>query len=105
VFRAFNEGVRQVEEHVGDSPTAEFVCECSDAGCEERIRLLIADYADVRADPTRFVVKKGHEVAALERIVRETADYAVVEKLEGDAAEIARGTPPHELADSPQRRR
>ncbi|HEU5476280.1 MAG TPA: hypothetical protein VFU64_00430 [Gaiellaceae bacterium] len=89
-FRAFNEGVRDVEERIGDSSVAEFVCECSDAGCEERIRLPLAEYEQVRADPIRFVIKKGHEVAALEHVVRETAEYAVVEKHEGEAAAVAR---------------
>lgn len=28
-FRAFNEGVREVEERTGDASAAEFVCECS----------------------------------------------------------------------------
>lgn len=90
-FRAFNQGVREVEERVGDSSVVEFVCECSDASCEERIRLPLEEYERVRADPIRFVIKNGHEVISLERVVRETAGYAVIEKREGDAAAVARG--------------
>lgn len=93
-FRAFNEGVREVEERVGDTPVGEFVCECSDAVCEERIRLPLDEYEQVRADPIRFVIREGHEVAPLETVVRETADYAVIEKREGEAAAVARDDAP-----------
>lgn len=89
VFRAFNDGVREVEERMVESSVAEFVCECSSPSCEERIRLPLDAYGHVRADPIRFVIKKGHEVASLERVVHETADDAIVEKRKGQAAAVA----------------
>jgi hypothetical protein len=63
---------------------------CSDARCEERIRLPLDEYTQLRADPIRFVVKSGHEIAALERLTRQTDEYSIVEKREGESAEIAR---------------
>lgn len=92
-FRAFNEGVREVEERLGD-PVGEFVCECSDDSCEERVRMPLDQYQQVRTSAIRFVIRKGHEVASLESVVHESADYAVVEKREGEAASIARGDDP-----------
>jgi hypothetical protein len=89
-FRAFNEGIREVEQRVGGPPDADFVCECSDPACDARIRLPLAEYEQVRAVPIRFVVKLGHEVSALERVIRRTDDYAIIEKREGEAAETAR---------------
>jgi hypothetical protein len=82
-FRAFNEGVHEVERRVGDSDDGEFACECSDPRCEERIRMPLDEYAHVRAETTRFVIKNGHEMTTLERVVHRTDDYAIVEKREG----------------------
>jgi hypothetical protein len=48
-------------------------------------------YERVRTDAIRFVIKRGNEVASLERVVQETADYAAVEKLEGEPASIGCG--------------
>ena len=88
-FRAFNEGVREVEERTGDASAAEFVCECSDAACEERIRIPLDEYEQVRTNPLRFMIKDGHEIAALEQVIRRTDAYTVVEKHDGEAAETA----------------
>lgn len=90
VFRAFNEGVREVEQRVGDSAVGEFVCECSDPDCEERIKVSLDEYAQLRADPIRFFVKSGHELAALERVIWRTDDFLVVEKRERAPAQIPR---------------
>jgi hypothetical protein len=38
------------------------------------------DYADVRAHPTRFMIVTGHENLSVERVVRETPAFTVVEK-------------------------
>jgi hypothetical protein len=90
VFRAFNEGVRDVEGRVGSGSTIEVVCECSDAHCDERIQLPVEEYADIRSNPVRFAVKVGHDVAAVEEILRQGDAYAVIEKRSGHAADIAR---------------
>jgi hypothetical protein len=90
VFRGFNEGVLDVEQRVAESDEAEFVCECSDPGCEERLRVPLSEYTEVRVDPIHFLAKKGHEVAALERVVRETDDYLLVEKRKGEDTKAAR---------------
>lgn len=69
--------------------TAEFVCECADIGCVERIELTLERYEAVRRDPRQFIVKPGHELADEERVVeRHDDDYLIVEKI-GEAGERA----------------
>ena len=50
------------------------------------VRLAAAEYEDVRASDTRFLIVPGHQILDSERIVEEHDRYAVVEK-QGDAAD------------------
>jgi hypothetical protein len=47
-----------------------------------------AEYEHVRAEPTRFVVAKGHALPEIESVVDQARDHVIVEK-EGAAADIA----------------
>ena len=85
LFREFNE---RVEGLAGDSPRIDFVCECGDLACLERLALTRTTYEQVRSDPRRFVVAPGHENARIERVVARGEGYFVVEKLE-EAADVA----------------
>ena len=69
-----------------------FLCECADPGCFEAVWLRIAEYEQVRAHPTRFVLVAGHEEAEAvhERIVEAERGYAIVEKLGEAGAESGR---------------
>lgn len=58
----------------------EFICECSDAECTERIVLTADEYTAVRAHPTRFAIASGHEAPRFERVVAAKAAFSVVEK-------------------------
>ena len=79
VFRRINEEIDSVR---GDDPGArtDFVCECTDPGCSERIPLTPAEYGAVRASAVRFVVVEGHQQPELEDVVGRGDGYAVVEK-------------------------
>ena len=81
LFRSVNEQIESTNERFGvASQQAEFVCECADEQCTERITLALGDYEDVRRIPTHFIVIPGHVNHQFETVV-ETADgYAVVEK-------------------------
>ena len=46
------------------------------------------EYEAVRADPHRFVLVPGHEVAGVEVVIERKPDYVVVEKL-GEAGRAA----------------
>jgi hypothetical protein len=54
----------------------------------ERVVMTSAEYEYVRADPTRFVVAKGHVLPEVESVVDRAKDHVVVEE-EGEAAYIA----------------
>jgi hypothetical protein len=76
VFRAVNE---EIDDASGGA-AREYVCECADAACTQTIRLTEEGYQAVRADPKRYVVIPGHEVAGLERVVDREPDHLLVEK-------------------------
>lgn len=92
LFREVNEQVRDLAETFRDGADATFVCECSDADCTEHVRLSLATYESIRADPRRFVLRPGHE-SDVERVVEQADGYTVVEK-EGLAGRIAARTDP-----------
>jgi hypothetical protein len=92
MFRAINDRIRELANrfgHIGGE-ALEFVCECADETCVERVTLTLSQYDDVRAIPARFVVVPGHEATPLvERIVFRGPDFVIVRKI-GIAADIAR---------------
>ena len=87
-FRQVNERIRDVAETLGGPEAYEFLCECSDASCTERIKLTAAEYEAVRAEPTRFVLAPGHAAPGIEQVVAREEDHVVVEK-HGLAGRIA----------------
>jgi hypothetical protein len=96
IFREVNERVRETNETfdvaAGD---AEFVCECGMASCVERIRMTLAEYEQVRADPTQFLVVPGHEESAVESVVASREDrFVVVRKDVGEPEALAVETDP-----------
>jgi hypothetical protein len=89
LFREVNERIREISDNFGDDDgTHPFLCECSDPGCTEKVVLTRAEYQEVRSDPTRFAVAKGHVLPEIESVVERAHDHVVVEK-EGAAADIA----------------
>lgn len=95
IFREVNERVRETQETFqAGTDDADFVCECGDATCLERIRMTLAEYEEVRSDPTHFAIAPGHEVDAVETIVAHEGRYDVVRKLPGGPEEIAISTDP-----------
>jgi hypothetical protein len=90
VFREVNERLRDLGESfslVGE--LAEFVCECGDSGCTDRVQMPISDYERIRSNPKWFLVVKGHEELDYEVVIEQKNGYVVVEKLPGGPAEIA----------------
>jgi hypothetical protein len=89
-FRAVNDRIREIAEGLGPDPhDYEFLCECSDPACVERLTLSIDEYEAVRADARRFILTDGHTNPAIEKVVETAADHVVVEKvgIAGKAAE------------------
>jgi hypothetical protein len=91
LFREINERIADVaapQSTFRDDHTYEFLCECSNLGCDLRMRLTLSMYEEIRKDPTQFVVALGHELPEIEIVVTRTDAYQVVRK-QGDAAELA----------------
>jgi hypothetical protein len=94
VFRRVNERLEEVNEGFQlITDNAEFVCECVDIDCADRVHMTLAKYQAVRSVPTQFIVKPDHERPAEERVVERNDEYLVVEKF-GQAGERARDLDP-----------
>lgn len=92
VFREVNEHIEELAEDL-DASRVEFVCECTDPTCAQRVAVSLAGYEAVRAHSDRFLLLPGHQNLDFERIVEEHDHYLVVEKL-GEAGQIAEDTDP-----------
>jgi hypothetical protein len=95
LFRGVNERVREVKGELAESEgeKIDFICECGRDDCVEQVRLTRVEYERVRARPTQFVLKPGHEVDDVESVVYEGDGYFVVEK-HPEEAHLARETDP-----------
>jgi hypothetical protein len=73
-----------------DPPFPDWVCECARDDCREPVRLSIAEYEAVRLNPVHFIVvpSADHVQPEIERVVKSTERYWVIEKL-GEAAEVS----------------
>ena len=90
LFRKVNDQIEGVNEAFGTITGAmSLLCECGKLECIEQIELTVDAYRELRADPTRFAVKPGHELPGVERVVERHERYFVVQKAEGDAAKLA----------------
>jgi len=88
-FREVNERLESAQTSVGTGNGGiDVLCECGDRDCTEQVKLPLADYEAVRADPVAFVVKPGHEKPEAEHLVEHHGHYNIVRK-QGEAAEIA----------------
>ena len=78
-----------------------FLCECADPGCFEAVWLSMAEYEQVRAHPSRFVLVAGHEdeETGHERIIDAEMGYAIIEKVGTAGDEAARLHPRSAGAD------
>jgi len=100
LFREVNERVEEINSGLGRvAPLSDFVCECADPECVQRLSLTVAEYEGVRENGRRFVVVPGH-VASDERVVQENERFAIVEKTAG-AADVAEKLDPRDSGQSP----
>src|SRR5438034_4210590 len=75
--------------------SGEWICECADLICVERIEMTGAKYEAIRQGPNRFPVIPGHERREVERVVEASDCYLVVEKI-GAGAAVARDNDPRQ---------
>ena len=95
LYRLVNEQIEGVNESFGAiSDDFAVICECGQLECQEQITLTRSAYERVRADPARFIVKRGHQMDQVEDVVESTDDYIVVAKRPGTPARLATETDP-----------
>jgi hypothetical protein len=91
IFRKVNDAIeRGLWPGEDDSPVA-FRCECASLQCNRLVELTPTAYEQVRANPRRFLLLRGHELPEVETVVESHDDYVVVQKraAAGKAAEGA----------------
>ncbi len=93
LFREVNERVSDLGLSNGAGELREFLCECGSEACTEPIALSSEEYEAVRRIPTHFLVKPGHVVPELERVVVREDRYSVVEKVGEHAGAAVRLDP------------
>lgn len=87
LFRDVNERIAESAERF-EAESTEFVCECADPACTDRVAGRLDEYEEVRAEPTTFLIAPGHEQPDIERVVAKRGRFQIVEKVQ----EIARRT-------------
>jgi hypothetical protein len=96
LFRDVNERIKDItagERLSWRDEVWEFLCECGNQDCVERIHLTAGEYERVRSNPRHFAVVPGHELPVVERVVDSTERFLVLEKL-GEGATVAEKTDP-----------
>ena len=88
LFRAINEGIEEVNESFRLAlEDDEYVCECADKDCMDRIALAPEEYEEVRRVPTHFLIRHEHVHPYYETVVQSHDGYVVVEKFGEAGAE------------------
>jgi hypothetical protein len=73
----------------------DFLCECGNLDCVEKISLTDAEYMKLRSDPATFAVVPGHALGDVETVIEETDRFQIVEKHPREAA-LAEATDPND---------
>jgi hypothetical protein len=73
----------------------DFLCECGNLDCVEKVSLTDAEYMKLRSDPATFAVVPGHALGDVETVIEETDRFQIVEKHPREAA-IAEATDPND---------
>lgn len=80
-FRDINERLEaDLRRLPSDDGPVEFVCECGHLECTAGVSLTVAEYEQVRQDPTTFAMVPGHDIEDVEDVVFANERYAVARK-------------------------
>jgi hypothetical protein len=92
---------RDVNERIAESAqrfslhAVEFVCECADQQCTDRVEATLQEYELARSEGNRFLLLPGHEDERVERVVAQRGSrLAIVEKIGRVVARTARRLDP-----------
>lgn len=78
LFRDVNERIHELG--FAQDDRVEVVCECGSIDCTVPLQVTVDEYAEVRADPTTFVVAPGHVLPQIEDTVSVTERFHIVRK-------------------------
>src|SRR6478752_6495197 len=81
LFRDVNERIAESAENV-EADKTEFVCECADSSCTERVPATLAEYENVREKSTTFLLAPGHGQPEIEQVVADRGRFQIVEKMQ-----------------------
>jgi uncharacterized protein (DUF1499 family) len=84
LFRDVNERIAESAQRF-EADSTQFVCECADPNCTERVPASLMEYEKVRAEPTTFLMAPGHEQHDLERVISTRPKSQIVEKVQAAA--------------------
>jgi hypothetical protein len=96
LFREVNE---RIEDLAASAAYTQFICECDDDTCDQRVSMTVQEYEHVRAEGNRFFVVPGHDGKDVDQVVESTDRYFVVRKI-GVGAEVAERLDPRKRASS-----
>jgi hypothetical protein len=74
----------------------EYLCECVDIACVDRVRVTEGEYERVRSNSLWFLVALGHLAPEIERVIEENERFAMVEKGPGQQAIVIATDPRRE---------
>jgi hypothetical protein len=80
-FREVNEAIERGLWPGEANSLVAFRCECASLDCDRLVELAPVEYEQVRSDPRRFFVLRGHELPEAEIVVEIHERYVVVEKM------------------------
>jgi hypothetical protein len=95
--RDTNESIEKSMQWTRRVPANAFFCECADPRCDRTVSLTIQEYESVRNRPNHFLIVLNHENPEVETVILETARFAIVETLTGEASKVALRTDPRAL--------
>jgi hypothetical protein len=88
LFREINERIEPLNETFAyDGERCEWLCECADPTCTDKIELTIIEYETLRGGSNSFAVKATHVFADVEDVIAVNDRYLVVAKVEAGARE------------------
>lgn len=99
LFRDVNERVLEINDAFSIALTlGDWICECADQSCSDRISMSQEEYEVLRANPRRFAVAPSNEhvVDEIEDVVERNDCYWVVQK-RGTAGELAAEVDPRRV--------
>jgi hypothetical protein len=98
LFRDVNERIAESAQRF-EADATQFVCECADPTCTDRVEATLDEYEDVRADATTFLLTPGHAHDDIERVVADRGGFHIVEKMQATVrATVRRLNPRAETA-------